>query len=416
MKILHISYSDNKGGASRAAIRIHQSLLKKKINSHFQVCIKNKSPKKFKNVIHPNLLNNLINLSKSAIESLISNLFKNGKLSKNSISLFSSQRFKRINASQYDIIHLHWINGETISIEDIGKIKKPVVWTLQDMWPFTGSEHYTFKNFWVKKNKFIKKKFFFNFDISNYTFERKKKCWKNKIYIVGSSRWITKSAKESLLMNKNPSITINNTLDTNFWKPISKKKSKEYFKIPHKTRVIGFSSLGNNNHFLKGKDLLCSAINNIKYKQKKIAILSIGDSNNINGLNNNLEIFNNQRIENDSELKKFYNALDLIVVPSRMEAFGQVASEAISCGVPVVSFNVGGLKDIVVHKKNGYLAKSFDINDLTKGMEYILNLKKNDYKKMSKNSVKISKNKFSFNKIGNQYLKLYRKILKENNK
>ncbi len=411
MKILHLSYSGSKGGASRAAIRIHQSLLKKKINSHFKVSIKNRSKKNLQNVIQPDFLNNLINLFKSGVESLISNLLKKEKLSKNSISLFPSREHKNINNSEYDIIHLHWINGETISIEDIGKIKKPIVWTLQDMWPFSGSEHYTFQAS-QKKNNFEKNNIFSNLNISNYAFERKKKAWKNNIYIVGSSKWITKSAKKSFLMKKNPCITINNTLDTNFWRPISKKKSKKYFKIPNKARVIGFSSLGKNNHFLKGKDLFSSAVNKLKYKKQKIAILSIGDSNNLNGVHNNVEVFNYKRIERDSELRKFYNALDLIVVPSRMEAFGQVASEAISCGVPVVSFNVGGLKDIVIHKKNGYLAKSFDINDLSKGIEYILNLKKNDYKKMARNSIKISKNKFSLKIIGSKYLKLYEKILK----
>lgn len=216
-------------------------------------------------------------------------------------------------------------------------------------------------------------------------------------------------------MKKNPTITISNTLDTKFWKPISKKKSKQFFRIPEKTRVIGFSSLGKDNHFLKGKDLFSSAINKIKPTNQKLAVLSIGDSNNLIGINDNIETFKFPRFENNNNLKKFYNALDLIVVPSRMEAFGQVASEALSCGIPVVSFNIGGLKDIVIHKKNGYLAKSFDSNDLAKGIEYILNLRKNNYKKISTNSIKISKNKFSYNIIGNEYLKLYKKILKENN-
>ncbi len=409
MKILHISYSNNKGGASRAAFRIHQSLLKKNIKSYFNTNIKSYDEKNFKKIIQPNFFNNLINLFKSGSESIISKFLIKDTLSKNSISLYPTFKHINLNKSDYDIIHLHWINGETMSIEDIGKIKKPIVWTLQDMWPFSGSEHYTFNKFFQKKNNFKKKNFF---NISKYTFERKKKVWKNRIYIVGTSKWITQSSQKSLLMKKNPSITINNTLDTNFWKPISKKKSKQYFKIPHKTKVIGFSSLGRHNHFLKGKDLFFSAIKKLNYNNQKLAVLSIGDSNNLARASDNFKIFNFKRIEDNNILKKFYNALDLIVVPSRMEAFGQVASEAISCGIPVVSFSIGGLKDIVIHKKNGYLAKPFKVNDLAKGIEYILNLKKNDYKEMSQNSVKISKQKFSFNIIGNKYLKLYRKILK----
>ena len=42
----------------------------------------------------------------------------------------------------YDLINLHWINHEMISLDDIKKIKKPLVWTIHDNWPFSSIEHY----------------------------------------------------------------------------------------------------------------------------------------------------------------------------------------------------------------------------------------------------------------------------------
>ena len=120
MKILHLSYSISKGGASRAALRIHQSLLKKKINSFVKISILNSPKLNIKNVIKPNLLRGYFNKIKSGIESRISNALRKNNFVKNSISLFPTYMHKFINKSDYDIIHLHWINGETISIEALG--------------------------------------------------------------------------------------------------------------------------------------------------------------------------------------------------------------------------------------------------------------------------------------------------------
>ena len=151
-----------------------------------------------------------------------------------------------------------------------------------------------------------------------------------------------------------------------------------------------------------------------KYK-KKISVLTTGDFNEFTTIDENIKIYNLGKIKDDKVLKYFYNTLDLIVVPSRLEAFGQTASEANSCGIPVVSFNNSGLKNIIVHKKNGWLAKPFNTQDLAKGILYILNLDKANYRKMQSHSIKNCIDNFSFKKISRQYYELYCKIIKENN-
>ena len=396
MKILHLSYSDSKGGASRAAMRIHQSLLKKKINSFLQVSTYNSSEKIKKNIIRPNIVRCFLNKLKSAIESRLSNLLRQDNFVKNSISLFPTNLHKSINESDYDAIHLHWINGETISIEDIGKIKKPIVWTLHDMWAFTGSEHYTFSDRWklgycssIKKNK----KRFMDIDISKFVWKRKVKSWKNKLNIVGVSNWITECAYSSYLLKDFNCQTINNTLDVRFWKREDKSICKKYFNLPDDLRFIGFGSLGYKNTNLKGKDLFLSAIKNISYNKKKIALFTIGDSNSFIENEYGIKVFSIPRLEKDIEIKKFYNCLDLIVVPSRIESFGQTASEACACEVPVVCFNATGLKDIIIHKSNGWLANPYNPKKLAEGIDYILKLDTKNYNKMRLSSGAIAKKK-----------------------
>jgi hypothetical protein len=55
---------------------------------------------------------------------------------------------KRINAWDADVVHLHWVQGEMLSIADIVRIQKPIVWMLHDMWAFCGAEHYTEEFHW----------------------------------------------------------------------------------------------------------------------------------------------------------------------------------------------------------------------------------------------------------------------------
>ena len=260
------------------------------------------------------------------------------------------------------------------------------------------------KNFKISNN-------LLNFDIEKFVWKRKIKSWKKNINIVGASKWLTNCGSKSFLMKKFSKTTINNTLDTSYWRPQNKNECKKYFNIPENIRLIGFSSLGKNNSLLKGKDLFLSAVQQIVFHKDKLGIFSIGDKNDFFRLSDNFKFYSIKRLDNDDMIRKFYNSLDLIVVPSRLEGFGQIASEAISCGVPVVAFNTTGLKDIVIHKKNGWLAKPYKVKQLAEGIDYILSLKPRFYKEMSSYGINLAKQKFSYEIISDKYIKLYQKIL-----
>jgi glycosyltransferase involved in cell wall biosynthesis len=231
------------------------------------------------------------------------------------------------------------------------------------------------------------------------------------MHIVGVSNWISQCAKDSMLMKNFPIITINNTLDSNFWRPEDQNTSRKYFKLPKKIKIFGYGSLGYKNSSLKGKDLFLSSIKSIKYNKDKFAIFIIGDGNDFVEKLEGIKIFKAPRIDNDIEMKKFYNSLDFIVLPSRLESFGQTASEAISCGKPVVCFNTTGLKDIILHRINGWLSKPFDTNKLAKGIDFFLGLGDDKYKEYSKNCRRIAVKKFSYEIISKRYINLYSKIV-----
>ena len=102
-----------------------------------------------------------------------------------------------------------------------------------------------------------------------------------------------------------------------------------------------------------------------------------------------------------------------MVVPSKQEAFGQTASEAMACGTHVVAFDTTGLKDIVDHKKNGYLARPFDIEDLAHGIGWVLSDSERHHALALAAREKVER-EFEIELVARQYLGLYKKLVSSN--
>ena len=163
MKIYHFSANNNKGGAARAASRIHHALLKLGVNSTMFVDELDISSER---VYGPNrILDIFLSKARTKAANILLKSLNTKNSGQHSLSVFPSRWLKFINESDADIVHLHWINREMLSISDIGKIKKPIVWTLHDMWSFSGAEHLCDDNRW--KNGYFKnnRKYFVKKDL-----------------------------------------------------------------------------------------------------------------------------------------------------------------------------------------------------------------------------------------------------------
>ena len=131
MKVIHFNYSDINGGAARATYRIHHALRENNIDSRLWV---NKASSGDWTVEEPisKLEKILVELGPRIINNSLVKMLKTGNQIIHSPSVFPSKWVSRINSSDADIIHLHWIQGEMLSIANIAKIKKPIVWTPQE--------------------------------------------------------------------------------------------------------------------------------------------------------------------------------------------------------------------------------------------------------------------------------------------
>ena len=410
MKILHINYHQNQGGASVASNRLVEALNQNNINSKLLV---NEKINENKDILSQ--FQNFYGLYFHKIKKLLSIYIKRilgaKDIYKDSISIFPSNLHKKINQSKFDIINLHWICNEMIAIKEIKKINQPIVWTLVDMWPFTGSTHYTENNFYKFSNKKFDEKKIFN--IQNWVLNRKIKYFNKDIVIVCISKWLEKLARESHIFKNNKIYTIPCTIDVGYWKPINKNLAKETLGFKANKKYFLFSAFNGIKDKRKGFDIMIKALAKLNIDKKKFTVIILGNADNLVELNKSykfdFKIFN-QNFNNDKNLlKTIYSACDILIMPSRLEAFGQVALEAGSCALPCVSFKNTGVEDIINHNDDGYLADYLDIEDLTKGIN-LLNEESVNIK-MSKNIRNKIIKEFSYENISKKYKDIYETLI-----
>ena len=409
MKILHLNYYENQGGAAIAAQRIHNSLLNKEVDS--KILVSQKTSQNTKIIGPDSTFEEIINQVKISLQRKMNKYSSFKSNFTQSFNLIPSGILKKIKKINPDLVHLHWIGNEMISIKQLLSIKKPIVWTLHDMWPYCGSEHYTFSNDFI--NGYEKKKPF-PFDFNFLVWKMKKKYINPKIHFVSTSNWQQKNIKKSYLYKNNFSELIPLPLDLNFWKPIDKKISKNLLGI-NEDNVILFGGDNFIDRKWKGFEFIKDIIKNSKSDKfrKDMLFIFFGEDkkfdSEVNALGIKYKYFKNVS-PNSYDLKLLYSASDLLLVPSTLESFGQLALEASSCGTPSVCFENTGITEIVEHLKTGYVSKMNSVSDFENGIDWCLN--KENSLNLSKNCIKLTNTKFSSNVIADKYIELYKSLIK----
>lgn len=413
MKILLINNSDVGGGAAVATIRLLKTLNQSGIQVDLGVVEKNTSQPNIICLKKDNFLKKILRRWHSG---LIKFCFRTTNPIMHSENKQTLLDIEKINNSDYDLIHLHWVNYDTVSIEDIVKIRKPLAWTLHDSWVFCGAEHYQnvlendqrFIEGYMRKNKPLTTK---GLDICRKTWEHKKKAWKNlRCAFISPSSFEKKCFTQSALFRngENGCVVIPNIVPENIFKPLDRTVLRQKYGIPKNKKVIGFGALDvSNKKSVKGGYLFLEALQKIQQPQD-FHLVVFGRMNISFSKIVTLPIFAAGYIKEQERLVELYNLCDVYVCPSLIESFGLTCLEAAFCGVPVAAFNTGGIPDIVEHQRTGYLAKPFEVDDLVQGIIYCLDNKN----RLSKNSLAKARQDFNNRVVLEKHISFYENVLK----
>lgn len=380
MKILHVNTSDLDGGAARAAYRLHQGLQLLGVSSHMLVRDKASADK---SVIPQRAI--LTKLGPS-FSKLPLRFYPNRSRTNFSPQWFPDKIATNVKQLDPDIVHLHWICNGYVQIETLAKFKRPIVWTLHDMWAFTGGCHYSQEcdRYTYSCGACPQLHSAKNQDLSSWIWHRKAKAWKDlNLTIIAPSRWFAECAKASSLFKDQRIEVVPHGLDTQKYKPVNQQFARELLCLPQDKKLVLFgassAALGDQR---KGFHLLKPALQALSKSgwQDRIELVIFGTSRSQKTADLGFRVHYLDRLYDDISLALVYSAADVMVVPSMQEAFGQTASESLACGRPVVAFKATGPKDIVDHQQNGYLAKPFEIEDLARGIAWVLNSKERHQK------------------------------------
>jgi glycosyltransferase involved in cell wall biosynthesis len=173
-----------------------------------------------------------------------------------------------------------------------------------------------------------------------------------------------------------PVRVIPNVLDCRQFQPWPKLLAREILGLPPNVTLVLFGAMDGVSNFIKGWDLLQPALARIANEHVGVNGVIFGQNEPAHPPNLGLPLHWMGHLNDDATLALLYSAGDVMVVPSRQEAFGQTGSEAQACGCPVVAFDCTGLQDVVEHRITGYLATPFDTVDLANGIKWVIENKK----------------------------------------
>lgn len=386
LRVLSICTSDHVGGAAKAAYRIQLAVRELGIDSQMLV--------KDKGTLDPNV----VSLDEFIPKNRSYRLFDwiRNKI-KNKIQHFRWRRYPRrlsyylsdmrstdicgvLQKLDYDILHLHWINQRFLPLDKLPK-DKPIVWTLHDSWPFCGVCHYFLncKGYQKECGHCPMLGSDLENDLSHQIWHKKKVLYQDlALHIVTPSRWLAECAKKSSLLGRFPISVIPNCLDVNLFRPLQENEISPRWRYLQEKKsekpYLLYGAMNATTDKIKGFSNLLSALQ-ILDKQGKgnlFELIVFGTDQPLEGIPTTIPIHYVGYVQEEQEIVSLYNLAAVMVVPSLTENLSNTIMESLSCGTPVVAFDIGGNGDMIAHKKNGYLAKEQDNLDLAEGVLWCL--------------------------------------------
>lgn len=281
-----------------------------------------------------------------------------------------------------DVISLHNTHGGYFATPMLPRLSEiaPIVWTLHDMWSFTGNSAHTFgdENWKLLKNPdhLTKVDPTIRVNRGEYLLHQKKDIYaRTNLTLVTPSKWLHDLAVQSPVFENKRIVHINNGVDLDIYKPHDNKKIRTKLNIPMDSVVLMFSADFIKNNPWKGGAELFEALKSVGSSISTPVHVIVSGRGELGELaeGRNFIVHRTGFISGQLEMAEYLSAADLLLYPTRADNLPNVLVEAIACGLPCVTTDIGGCSEIIVNDYNGYVVQPKHSDQMASAIVRLLN-------------------------------------------
>ena len=413
MKVIIANTMESGGGATRASRQLQQGLVKEGFQASRYVKRKIAADPD----VHGGHCSKFLDKLTASIDSKLLLKILHRKRIKGvwSLNWLPNLVAGRILKMEPDLVNLHWIGHGFINISDLARISRPFVWTLHDSWAFTGGCHLPAdcNGYKHRCGNCPQLKSGREYDVSRWGHNRKQNAYDRiaSLTVVTPSRWLGECARNSALFRDRDVKVIPNGVDHRLFCPVNKQGARLRLGLPATKKIMLYGAMGAVSDFNKGYHLLVSALDRLSETGNDAELTVFGSRHPIASEKHGFSAHNFGMIDDDETLRDLYAAADVMIMPSLQENLPFTVMESLACGTPVVAFDIGGVSDLVEHKRNGYLAQPFDSDGLAAGIEWVLSSDDTRSIMLSENARTKIETEFTLDLYIKHYAELFRELL-----
>ena len=415
MKSRIVSTYDERGGAAKAALRLHRALKKAGKDSEMWVKYGSSGDSGLHSMYGPML---------TVLDRLRIHAEKISRVSELPYWKYRSKAFETFSVpwttygaysaklvSHCDLINLHWISGFVDQRSFFGSLRElsvPIVWTLHDMNAFTGGCHYTHtcSKYMTACGSCPQLGELRPNDLSGRIWNLRHKLYsgsERNLTIITPSKWLKGEAEKSALMGNFEVFAVPNGVDTDLYRPKSQIELRRKYKLPLDQTIILFVSDSLKNQ-RKGFSLLKQTIEAQNWGPN-VNFIAVGAIPSGEKPVERVQYFGS--ISDERKMADVYSLADAFVIPSLQDNLPNTILESMSCGTPVLGFNIGGIPELVADGETGLLIKEPTGQGLSEGLSQFLEFSSDQIKALRHGCRALVENGFTLRHQADQYSKVF---------
>lgn len=373
IRVLHLSFTDGAGGADIAAYRIFLATRDAGADARIAVRWRVRSESEAVEIPLPGFAQG----GASVADFIAARVQKSSNPFHRSLNLMRTGGMA-IPGFEPDLVHLHWVGSNALSLDEINTIPVPVVWTLHDSWPFAGAEHHPsypqddrFVTGYQRGNRVHSSRV----DVDGLIWKRKHAHWRRSFHLVAPSSWMAEQAARSRLMGAQPITTIPNPVPTS---PVPTFPARASVDGQERARrgigagefVVVTSGMGGTHIESKGWPILRDSLSELARQGVPVHLLLIGQSRLPTDLPTGIRCTVTGVLDGADQVSRALSCADVFVTTSTIESFGLAAAEASANGLPVIASGSSGLRDVVEDGATGWLVEPGDVASLVSALSH----------------------------------------------